>query len=134
MSKKHKKKDEVKQLFALGKSGVKFTKLETFKAPPNCFKVELVSQEVTAVCPVTGQPDFYKVDISYCPLQVCVESKTVKLYLQSFREKGLFCEAFAHQIAHDFATALGGARTQVTVTQVPRGGVAIVAHAVEGGL
>lgn len=86
-----------------------------------------MSDEVTANCPVTGQPDFYTVTITYCPAGFCVESKTVKLYLQSFRNKGLFCEAFASEVAQKFANALL-VPVDCTVKQTPRGGVAIEAH------
>lgn len=90
--------------------------------------VDLVTDEVTANCPVTGQPDFYTVKVSYAPDKLCVESKTVKLYFQKYRNKGLFCEAFACEMANDFAKALG-TKVSVEVSQTPRGGVAIIAKA-----
>jgi 7-cyano-7-deazaguanine reductase len=77
---------------------------------------------------VTGQPDYYVVRVSYNPSKFCVESKTVKLYFQKYRNKGLFCEAFAAKIARDFCEALQTA-VMVTVEQKPRGGVAISASA-----
>jgi 7-cyano-7-deazaguanine reductase len=89
----------------------------------------MISKEVTAVCPVTGQPDWYEVEIEYAPDKKCIESKTMKLYLQSFRQEGLFCEAFADKIAEDVFQAILPVSVDVRVTQVPRGGVAIVAIA-----
>ena len=103
--------------------------LETFMMPPNCTQVEMASDEVTAVCPVTGQPDWYTVQISYIPLSKCLESKSLKLYLQSFRNEGIFCENFASRIADDLFNILEPAGVQVTVTQKPRGGVMISATA-----
>ena len=114
------------QLKTLGKSRAKFTGIETFPKPKECVNVKLISDEVTANCPVTGQPDFYTVEIEYSPDQLCAESKTVKLYLQSFRDTGMFCEAFANKICTDFNTALNPHRISVKVIQKPRGGVSIV--------
>lgn len=116
-------------LETLGKSTAKFSKLELFDKPQEVTKVTMVSDEVTAVCPVTGQPDWYTVYIEYRPHHHCIESKTLKLYLQSFREKGLFCEAFAAQIATDIAKAAHPHEVNVKVIQAPRGGVSIEACA-----
>lgn len=118
------------KLRTLGKSGAKWNGFETFKRPENCRKVVCVSDEVTALCPVTGQPDWYQVEISYLPNKLCVESKTLKLFLQSFRNKGLFCEAFSDKIAQDISSALKPFEVRVTVTQKPRGGVSIIATSV----
>lgn len=118
----------MESITTLGKSRAKFSGLETFKTPPGVARVHLVSDEVTALCPVTGQPDFYTVTIEFSPAERCVESKTVKLYLQSYRNAGLFAEAFAAKIARDFRAALN-VPVQVTVVQKPRGGVALTAFA-----
>lgn len=114
---------------ALGRRITKFERLETFKAPEGLQTVELITDEVTANCPVTGQPDYYRVVIVYTPKGLCVESKTVKLYFQQFRNKGLFAEAFADRIAKDFCDALKASVT-CTVEQKSRGGVSI--HATAG--
>lgn len=74
-------------------------RLESFPAPQSCTKVKFVTDEVTSVCPVTGQPDFATVVIEYTPDQRCIESKSLKLYLWSFRERPLFAEAMAEEIA-----------------------------------
>lgn len=115
------------KLKTLGKSGAKWSGFETFKSPLHSQRVVCVSNEVTANCPVTGQPDWYRVEIDYMPAQLCVESKTLKLYLQSFRNKGLFCEAFADKICADLHSILKPVGIKVTVTQTPRGGVSIIA-------
>lgn len=115
-------------LTALGRRVTKFERLETFAAPEGSTRVTLVSDEVTAMCPVTGQPDYYTVTIEYEPKKFCVESKTVKLYLHQFRNKGIFCEALADKIAKDFASALK-CWVKCIVEQKPRGGVGIKAEA-----
>lgn len=115
------------KLKSLGKSGSAFFGLETFKAPKNSFIVKCVSDEVTALCPVTGQPDWYVVSISYQPSDRCVESKSLKLYLHRFRNKGHFCEAFADIIAKDLDAVLEPQCIEVTVKQKSRGGISIEA-------
>lgn len=114
---------------ALGKSGVGASKeLETFPTPsPLVRSVTMTSDEVTALCPITGQPDFYTVSIIYHPKELCIESKSLKLYLQSFREEGLFVEALSAEIAKTVAMAVKPYDVSVQITQVPRGGVEIVA-------
>lgn len=114
---------------ALGNKGSEYHGLETFSTPPDVVSVTLVSKEVTSTCPVTGQPDFYKVTAEFVPRSKCVESKTWKLFLQSFREKGLFCEEFAQQILRELVAYLSPSYAIVTITQVPRGGVKIKAVA-----
>ncbi len=111
---------------ALGRKVTDFKGFDTFPAPKGVSSVKCVSDEVTAVCPVTGQPDWYTVEIVYNPHKLCVESKTLKLYLQSFRNAGHFCENFSAIIAKDLQAALL-CPVSVKVTQKPRGGVAIIA-------
>jgi len=112
---------------SLGKKVTKFQGFDTFPTPLGVNKVTCISDEVTAVCPVTGQPDWYVVKIEYLPQKLCVESKSLKLFLQSFRNDGHFCEAFASIIAHKLEKALTPFNVKVTVEQKPRGGVAIEA-------
>jgi 7-cyano-7-deazaguanine reductase len=114
---------------ALGKRVTRFQGFDTFPTPPGVTSVECISDEVTSNCPVTEQPDWYVVKIVYVPEKLCVESKTLKLYLQSYRNQGLFCEAFAAKIASDLSKKLD-CYVEVSVTQKPRGGVSIVGHAV----
>jgi 7-cyano-7-deazaguanine reductase len=121
-----------KSFKTLGKKVTQFKQFETFEKPLNVETVEMISDEVTAVCPVTGQPDWYTVHIKYQPSRLCIESKTMKLYLQSFRNKGLFCEAFASQIAQDIFQVIDPFYVHVDVIQKPRGGVSIIGEAEKG--
>lgn len=114
---------------ALGKHITTFDGFDTFPCPPDIEEVTMTSDEVTALCPVTRQPDWYTVTIEYKPDTLCIESKSLKLYLQSFRNDGLFCEAFAARIAEDISEAIKPTSCRVTVMQKPRGGVTITAVA-----
>jgi 7-cyano-7-deazaguanine reductase len=102
--------------------------LDTFDLPPTVVDVRYTSDEVTALCPVTGQPDWYTVTIALSGSAQGIESKSLKLYLQSYRNEGLFCEAFADEVARDIAAATGANSVLVTVNQKPRGGIAIEAR------
>lgn len=119
------------QFEALGRSGVNDIggKLETFPKPRYTCDVTMTSDEVTAVCPVTGQPDQYTVAIMYTPNDLCIESKSLKLYLQAFRNQGVFCEQLASDIAVHIAEASVPESVRVTVTQKSRGGIVIEATA-----
>ena len=117
------------EFVALGHAGSgHYAGLETF-ANPGVSRVELTSDELVAVCPITGQPDLYLVSIEYGPQDRCLESKSLKLYLNGFRNEGHFCEALAVKIRDDVAKALGVAADDVTVTleQKARGGITITA-------
>lgn len=115
---------------ALGRTGLgPSRKLEVFPRPENVTYVKMTSTEFTSLCPVTGQPDFCTVEIEYWPAHSCIESKSLKLYLWTFREEGHFCEALAALIAVDVAEALQPSRVRVTVHQQPRGGISIDATA-----
>ena len=103
--------------------------LEVFPAPRHVRRVVLESDEVTSLCPVTGQPDWETVRIEFEPDQHCIESKSLKLYLWSFREEGAFCEALADMIARDVHAAAKPKWVTVTITQKPRGGITISATA-----
>jgi 7-cyano-7-deazaguanine reductase len=114
---------------ALGQPGSdRFAGLETF-ANPGVAHVEMTSDELAAVCPVTGQPDLYVATIEYWPQALCLESKSLKLYLVRFRDEGHFCEALAVTIRNDVADALElpGEKVRVTLRQKARGGISIVA-------
>ena len=117
------------EFVALGHAGSEaYAGLETFPNP-GVDRVELVSDELTAVCPITGQPDFYTATIEYEPQSLCLESKSVKIYLSRFRDQGAFCEALAVQIRDEVAAALEleASAVQVTVRQKARGGITITA-------
>jgi len=114
---------------ALGNKGNEYTGLETFPAPELTSTVVLFSDEVTAVCPVTGQPDWYTVRVTYVPSNKCIESKTFKLFLQTLRQKGMFCEALSTHILREVVNAVLPVSAAVEVVQKPRGGVSIIATA-----
>ena len=114
---------------ALGHPGNEhYAGLETFPNP-GVERVELAGDELTSVCPITGQPDLYRLTIAYRPDALCLESKSVKLYLMSFRNEGVFCEALAVRIRDDVAAALelDAGRVSVTLEQKARGGITITA-------
>lgn len=75
------------------------------------------------MCPVTAQPDISSVVIEYEPDHWCVESKSLKLYLWSFRDRAMFAEALAVEIADEFVHSVDPKRVTVTLTQRPRGGI-----------
>ena len=117
------------EFVALGHAGSgHYAGLETFENP-GVARVELTSDELVAVCPITNQPDMYVATIEYDPDALCLESKSLKLYLASFRNEGAFCEALAVRIRDDVAEALELAtdRVRVTLRQKARGGITIVA-------
>jgi 7-cyano-7-deazaguanine reductase len=117
------------EFVALGQPGSDaFAGLETF-ANPGVSHVEMTSDELTAVCPVTGQPDLYVATIEYWPGPLCIESKSLKLYLNGFRDEGHFCEALAVRIRDDAAEALQlpADKVRVTLQQKSRGGITITA-------
>ena len=97
--------------------------LECFPAPERLTRVRFTTDEVTSVCPITGQPDFNSVEIDYEPAERCIESKSLKLYLWSFRDRGIFAEALAGEIAAEVMRAASPKRVKVIVTQHARGGI-----------
>jgi len=103
-------------------------KAEAFPAP-NVQLVTMTGTEFTSICPKTGQPDFGTVTIAYEPAKVCIESKSLKYYLWSYRDEGAFCESLAAQIADDVVYAIKPKSVAVRVTQNVRGGIALVAEA-----
>jgi 7-cyano-7-deazaguanine reductase len=101
--------------------------VECFPAPPDVSVVRFTTDELASVCPVTGQPDLSHVVIEYEPGPSCVESKSLKLYLWSFRDRPVFAEALAAEIAREIKTTAGATRVTVTLTQRPRGGITVEA-------
>ncbi len=123
--------ERVDDLQALGNQGSKHYKgLEVFKNP-GVREVTISGDEITAICPVTGQPDMYYLELTYFPEKVCLESKALKLYLQRYREKGAFVEELAVMFRDHFADALGLGKEDVSVglRQKSRGGLSITAVA-----
>lgn len=102
-------------------------RLEVFPAPDNISTVRFYTTEFTSMCPVTMQPDLSTLTIEYAPDKVCVESKSLKLYLWSFRDKGVFCEALATTIAERVLADTNPRWVKVTVEQQARGGIVTTA-------
>ena len=114
---------------ALGNPGSDhYAGLETF-ANPGVSHVEMTSDELASLCPLTGQPDLYVASIQYWPQTLCIESKSLKLYLVRFRDDAHFCEALAVKIREDVAAALElpAEKVKVTLKQKARGGISITA-------
>jgi 7-cyano-7-deazaguanine reductase len=119
------------EFVALGHAGSEhYAGLETFPNP-GVSRVQLTSDELVAVCPITSQPDFYTAAIEFRPGPLCLESKSLKLYLAQYRNEGVFCEALAVKIRDDVAAALElpPEAVSVTLTQKARGGITIAATA-----
>ena len=117
------------EFVALGHPGSeRYAGLETF-ANPGVTRVEMTSDELTAFCPVTGQPDLYVATIEFWPQALCIESKSLKLYLNAFRNEAGFCEALAVKIRDDVANVLEVPpdKVRVTLRQKARGGITITA-------
>ncbi len=99
--------------------------LEVFPnpAPRRNYVIRHVAPEFTSRCPVTGQPDFGTVEIEYVPDRRCVELKSLKLYLQAFREQGIFYEAVTNRILDELVAVLRPREMTVTTRWRPRGGM-----------
>ena len=122
-----------KKFRQLGSGGTKYEYkvnrelLETFAnpQPDREYKVTFTTQEVTSLCPITGQPDFYSITITYTPGRHCLESKSLKLYLFSFRQSGMFAEAMANLILDDLVKVCSPRWMQVESVMNPRGGIGL---------
>jgi 7-cyano-7-deazaguanine reductase len=99
--------------------------LETFENqfPGRDYVIEIVCPEFTSVCPKTGQPDFGTLTFSYTPHEKCVELKSLKLYLQSFRNEGIFYENVTNRILDDLVAVLQPRWMEVVAQFTPRGGI-----------
>ena len=111
--------------------------LETFENqfPGRDYVIEIVCPEFTSVCPKTGQPDFGTLTFTYTPDRKCVELKSLKLYLQSFRNQGIFYEHATNRILDDLVAALAPRRLKLVAAFTPRGGISTsvtVTHEVPG--
>jgi len=103
--------------------------LECFDAPEHVTTVRFTTDEVMSVCPVTEQPDISSLVIEYRPDRRCIESKSLKLYLWSFRDRKVFCEALAAEIAGEVVRAADPHDVTVSLRQQARGGIVIEAVA-----
>ncbi len=113
------------------------TVLETFdnEFPDREYTIEIVCPEFTSVCPKTGQPDFGVLTFSYTPEATCVELKSLKLYLQQFRNEGIFYEQVTNRILDDLVAVLQPRRMKLVAAFTPRGGIStdvVVEHVAKG--
>ena len=103
--------------------------VEVFPAPAHVTTVRFTTDELSSMCPVTQQPDLSHLVIEYVPDAHCIESKSLKLYLWGFRDRAVFAEALAAEIANEVMTSAQPREVTVTLTQRPRGGIEVQAVA-----
>ena len=94
--------------------------------PERPYEIEIRTPEFTCICPVTGQPDFAEITLRYIPDQVCVELKSFKLYMWSFRDEGAFHEAVTNKILDDLVAAMKPRKLVVEGDFYVRGGIRTV--------
>ena len=132
MRKKLTAKSDLKNLTVLGKERViQGRKLEAFPNhhPERDYVVTMLTEEFTCVCPLTGQPDFAELEIQYIPDKLVLESKSLKLYLHSFRNEGTFHEQVINVILDDIVGALAPRWCKITADFAVRGGIGICVDA-----
>jgi 7-cyano-7-deazaguanine reductase len=104
--------------------------LETFPNPARRnYRIHFETSDFTSLCPVTGQADFAKIEIDYIPDKSCIESKSLKFYLSSFRNERGFNEAITNRILDDFVHACQPREANITASFSARGGVALTVRA-----
>lgn len=101
------------------------TVLETFDnpCPQRDYTIEIVCPEFTTVCPKTGQPDFGTLTITYVPDARCVELKSLKFYLQQYRNEGIFYETATNRVLDDLVAVVRPRRMTLAAAFTPRGGI-----------
>lgn len=99
--------------------------LETFENqfPDRDYRIEIVAPEFTSVCPKTGQPDFGTLTITYIPDKLCIELKSLKFYLQSYRNEGIFYEHVTNSILDDLAAVTKPRYMKIVAAFTARGGI-----------
>lgn len=99
--------------------------LETFQNqfPDRDYRIEIVAPEFTSVCPKTGQPDFGTLTVTYIPDKLCIELKSFKLYLQKFRNEGIFYEHLTNTILDDLAAVAKPRYMKLVASFTARGGI-----------
>ena len=125
------------RLTLLGRSEAKLpaspaeARLETFPnpAPNRNYRIHFETDDFTSVCPITGQPDFARIEIDYVPDRLCVESKSLKFYLASYRNERAFNEAVTNRILDDFVKACVPREAIITAQFSARGGIALTVRA-----
>ena len=91
--------------------------------PERDYSITIRCPEFTSVCPRTGQPDFGEITIEYCPDKLCIELKSLKFYMQSYRNEGIFYEALTNRILDDLTNVCGPRWMKITSKFTPRGGI-----------
>ena len=100
--------------------------LETFRNPTKrAFHVQFDTADFTSLCPVTGQADFATISIDYVPAKLCLETKSLKLYLASYRNERGFNEALTNRILDDLVRACAPRQMTITAQFSARGGIAL---------
>lgn len=105
--------------------------LETFenKYPNRDYAVTHIAPEFTSLCPKTGQPDFAKITVEYIPDKLCVELKSLKIYLNSYRNDGIFFESVTNQILDDLVVVTKPRYMLITAEFNVRGGISSIIEA-----
>lgn len=105
--------------------------LETFenKYPNRDYAVTHIAPEFTSLCPKTGQPDFAKVTVEYIPDKLCIELKSLKIYLNSYRNDGIFFESVTNQILDDLVAVTKPRYMLITSEFNVRGGISSIIEA-----
>lgn len=111
--------------------------LETFRnpSPERDYSIHISSPEFTCLCPKTGQPDFATLEFTYIPDALCIELKALKLYIWSYRDKGVFHEAVTNKILEDIVAVIAPRFMRLTAKFNVRGGLytsVIVEHKMQG--
>jgi len=130
-------KSDASGLTLLGKSGTVYPEradasiLETFPNahPGRTYTVTFETAEFTSLCPITGQPDFGTIRVRYVPAKACIESKSLKIYLFSYRGEPAFMETLTNRILDDLWAACEPVEMTVTGEFAARGGVSIMVEA-----
>ena len=104
---------------------MKKPKLELFDnpSPQRDYTITIQCPEFTSVCPKTSQPDFGLITIEYCPDKLCIELKSLKFYMQSYRNEGIFYESLTNEILDDLVSACEPRWIKVISKFTPRGGI-----------
>jgi 7-cyano-7-deazaguanine reductase len=130
------KREKKPDLTLLGRSEAKLpaspdeATLETFQNPARrAYRIRFETADFTSLCPVTGQMDFAQLTIEYVPAKLCVESKSLKFYLGSYRNVRAFNEAVTNRILDDFVRACRPSEATVTAQFSARGGIALTVRA-----
>jgi 7-cyano-7-deazaguanine reductase len=128
------------KLTLLGRSAARLPKspseaqLETFPNPAKrAYRIRLETADFTSLCPVTGQTDFAQITIEYVPAKLCVETKSLKFYLASYRSECGFNEAVTNRILDDFVHACSPREATVIAEFASRGGIALTVRAQYNG-